>query len=97
MGYPGGKRGEWEWCRDKAQHPLMTTYQDFDWADEVNHVGFGRKWLVQHYFKGNRKLAQALADETSRERAAFYAHYESAAGDAQSTPSAPHEPGKSGY
>ena len=97
MGYPGGKRGEWEWCRDKARHPLMTTYQDFDWADEVNHVGFGRKWLVQHYFNGNRSLAQAVADETTRERMDFYAHYESAADDAQLTPSAPHKPGESGY
>ena len=96
MGYPGGKRGEWEWCRDKAQHPLMTTYQDFDWADEVNHVGFGREWLVQYYLKGNRNLAQALADETSRERSAFYAEYENNKGNgaAQSTP---HQPGKDGY
>ena len=96
MGYPGGKRGEWEWCHDKAQHALMTTYQDFDWADEVNHVGFGRKWLVQYYLKGNRNLAQALADETSRERSAFYAQYETASGAAPSAPN-PNEPGKSGY
>jgi hypothetical protein len=92
MGYPGGKRGEWEWCRDKAQHPLMTTYQDFDWADEVNHVGFGREWLVQHHFNGDRNKAHAMADETTRERAAFYAQHE-----AQTVTSAIHEPGKDGY
>lgn len=89
MGYPGGKRGEWEWCRDKAQHPLMTTYQDFDWADEVNHVGYGREWLGQYFLKGNRNAAQVMADETSRERAAFYAQYEQA--------NTSHEPGKDGY
>ena len=31
-----GKRGEFEFCRDEANHPLMTQFQDFDWADEVN-------------------------------------------------------------
>lgn len=78
MAYPGGKRGEWEWCREKAQHPLMTTFQDFDWADEVNHVGFGRKWLIQHYFHGDRLKAQAMADETTRERARYYAQQDAA-------------------
>ncbi|HEX6970638.1 MAG TPA: hypothetical protein VF234_00250 [Limnochordia bacterium] len=76
MRYPGGKRGEWEWCRDKAQHPLMTTYQDFDWADEVNHVQFGREWLVQYHCRGDRAKAQAMADETVRRRKEFYARYE---------------------
>lgn len=94
MGYPGGKRGEWEWCRDKAQHPLMTTFQDFDWADEVNHVGFGREWLVYHHLKGDRNKAQALADETMRERLAFYAQYESQANAANPDL---HEPDKGGY
>ena len=90
MGYPGGKRGEWEWCRDKTQHALMTTFQDFDWADEVNHVGFGRKWLLQYYFKGDRQKAQAVADETSREREQFYKQQRTAASPGR-------EPGKDGY
>jgi hypothetical protein len=75
MKYPGGKRGEWEWCRDSARHPLMTLFQDFDWADEVNHVHYGRKWLVQFFFHGNRAQAQAVADETRAERAAYYEQY----------------------
>jgi hypothetical protein len=94
MGYPGGKRGEWEWCRDKAQHPLMTTYQDFDWADEVNHVGFGRKWLINYYLQGDRNKAQALADETARERQAYYAQHE---GQAQPAYPPAHAPGQDGY
>ena len=72
MRHPGGKRGEWEWCRDAAHHSLMTTYQDFDWADEVNHVKFGREWLVNYYFGGDRAKAKAVADETVTERLAYY-------------------------
>lgn len=72
MRHPGGKRTEWEWARDMAQHPLMTTFQDFDWADEVNHVNYGREWIVRFHFKGNRVEAQALADQTVAERVAYY-------------------------
>jgi len=72
MAYPGGKRGEWEWCKDLAHHPLMTTYQDFDWADEVTHVRYGREWLIRYFFKGDRARAQAMADETVAERKAYY-------------------------
>ncbi len=72
MAYPGGKRGEWEWCKDLAQHPLMTTYQDFDWADEVTHVRYGREWLIRYFCKGDRQRANALADETVAERKAYY-------------------------
>ena len=52
MRHPGGKRTEWEWCRDMAKHPLMTTFQDFDWADEVNHVNYGREWIIRLHFQG---------------------------------------------
>ena len=75
MRHPGGKRGQWEFCRDVAQHELATTLQDFDWADEVNHVHFGRRWLVRHHFQGDNQKAWALADETMRDREVFYAGY----------------------
>jgi hypothetical protein len=75
MRHPGGKRGEWEWCKEQAQHPLMTTYQDFDWADEVNHVAYGRNWLIRHFCKGDRAKAQAMADETVAERLAYYGQF----------------------
>src|SRR5437667_9006013 len=45
MRYPVGKRGEWEVCRDAVKSPLMTTFQDFDWADEVLHVNLARRRL----------------------------------------------------
>lgn len=75
MRHPGGKRGEWEWCKEEAQHPLMTTYQDFDWADEVNHVAYGREWLIRFFCKGDRARAQAMADETVAERQAYYQQF----------------------
>ncbi len=75
MSHPGGKRGEWEWCKDHAHHALMTTYQDFDWADEVNHVAYGRQWLVRHYCGGDRKRAQTMADETVVERREYYEQF----------------------
>lgn len=40
-----GKRHEWE-VSQKAKNPLATTFQDFDWADEVLHARIGRDWYV---------------------------------------------------
>ena len=71
--------------------PLMTLYQDFDWADEVNHVHFGRKWLIQFHFAGNRSKAQAVADETKAERVAYYEQY------ARENNQAPDDQSHSGY
>jgi len=44
-----GKVAEYELCKDKAKHPLMTQFQDYDWADEVNHAAFGRKWTPEMF------------------------------------------------
>lgn len=54
MRYPPGKRQEWEFARDMAGHPLMTTLQDFDWADEVLHVNIARRQLDE-WFEGGLK------------------------------------------
>lgn len=54
MKYPPGKRQEWEFARDSAQHSLMTTFQDFDWADEVLHVNIARRQL-DTWFDGGLK------------------------------------------
>jgi len=40
-----GKRHEWE-VSQEAHAPLATTFQDFDWADEVLHARIGRDWYV---------------------------------------------------
>jgi hypothetical protein len=40
-----GKRHEWEVSKESGS-PLATTFQDFDWADEVLHARIGRDWYV---------------------------------------------------
>ncbi|MBM7565292.1 hypothetical protein [Paenibacillus sacheonensis] len=80
MKYPPGKREEWEFCRDIVQDPLMTTFQDFDWADEVTHAGFGQRWIVDSVFGGDPRQAQAAADATVAKRAAFMARSQDGGG-----------------
>jgi hypothetical protein len=62
MKYPVGKRGEWEFCRDAVESPLMTTFQDFDWADEVLHVNLSRKQLTD-WFSGGPPELSAFAQQ----------------------------------
>ncbi len=40
-----GKRFEWE-VSIMGKNPLATTFQDYDWADEVLHARVGRDWYV---------------------------------------------------
>lgn len=58
MKYPPGKRAEYEFCRDQARHPLMTTLQDFDWADEVEHVQIARRQLKDWFPGSSEELAE---------------------------------------
>jgi hypothetical protein len=67
MKYPIGKRGEWEFCRDAAKHSLMTTFQDFDWADEVLHVSIAKRQLTEWFHDGARELG-VLAQEGKQNR-----------------------------
>jgi hypothetical protein len=71
MKYPPGKREEWEFCRDIAKDPLMTTFQDFDWADEVVHAGFGQRWMIEDVHGGNARAAQEEAERTVKKRAVY--------------------------
>ena len=68
MKYPPGKRAEYEFCRDLARHPLMTTLQDFDWADEVEHVNIARQQLKVWHSGDSEELA-ALAENGMEFRA----------------------------
>lgn len=61
MRYPPGKRQEWEFARDSAKHPLMTTFQDYDWADEVLHVNIARKQLDKWFEGGLKHIANFSA------------------------------------
>jgi hypothetical protein len=67
MKYPIGKRGEWQFCRDAVKHPLMTTFQDFDWADEILHVTLAKRQLSQWPQSGASGLS-ALAAEGKNKR-----------------------------
>ncbi len=58
MRYPPGKRQEWEFARDMAHHPLMTTFQDYDWADEVLHVNIARRQLDGWFEGGLRAISE---------------------------------------
>jgi hypothetical protein len=62
MRYPVGKRGEWEFCRDAVKSSLMTTFQDYDWADEVLHVNLARRQLAG-WFPGDVKELSLFAQE----------------------------------
>lgn len=57
-----GKRAEYEFCRDEAKHPLMTQFQDFDWADEIKHVHIGREWAPEMY-DGDARKAKAAGEQ----------------------------------
>jgi hypothetical protein len=61
MKYPVGKRGEWEFCRDAARHALMTTFQDYDWADEVLHVNLAKRQLSNWFPNGAERLSEFAA------------------------------------
>jgi len=61
-----GKRAEYEYCRDVIKHPLMTQFQDYDWADEVKHAHIGQEWGPDLY-DGDQAAAQAAADRALTE------------------------------
>jgi len=50
-----GKRYEWE-VGVRSGLPLIATFQDFDWADEVLHAQIGRRWYVPQVGTGKDAL-----------------------------------------
>lgn len=62
-----GKIAEYEFCRDEAKHPLMERFQDYDWADEVTHAAFGRKWTPE-LFGEDLDYVRQVADFDMEER-----------------------------
>jgi hypothetical protein len=55
-----GKRYEWE-VGGASGLPLIKTFQDFDWADEVLHAQLGREWYVKQM--GDLKTALEYGDQ----------------------------------
>ena len=68
MKYPPGKREEFEFCRDTACYPLMRTFQDFDWADELFHCQIAHRRLKQ-WFQGSQQELIALGEQGLKRRA----------------------------
>jgi hypothetical protein len=54
-----GKRHEWE-LGVQSGEPLMSTIQDYDWADEVLHAALGREWYIPQV--GERQQALEYGD-----------------------------------
>lgn len=79
MKYPPGKREEWEFCRDTVSDPLMTTFQDFDWADEVVHASFGQRWIVEQLHGGDAVKAKEAGERTVEKRTKFMSSIEAGA------------------
>jgi hypothetical protein len=68
-----GKRFEWEVSKE-ADDPLATVFQDYDWADEVLHTQFGRRWLIPK-LGGSREDVVALAQSKSSSYASDLAEF----------------------
>jgi hypothetical protein len=51
-----GKQYEWQVAVDSA-NPLTAMIQDYDWADEILHARFGRKWLVSEFDSQTEAIA----------------------------------------
>ena len=56
-----------EFCRDAAAHALMTTFQDYDWADEVLHVNIAKRQLNE-WVRGGGSTLSAIAEEGKANR-----------------------------
>jgi hypothetical protein len=64
-----GKRAEWELSL-AGEDALITTFQDYDWADEVLHAQIGRRWLVPQL--GDRdRVTQVMEGVDRKEREAY--------------------------
>jgi hypothetical protein len=59
-----GKRFEFEVVRGYGDS-LISTFQDFDWADEVVHVKIGRRWVASEY-ESTAEARQAAEDVWAR-------------------------------
>jgi hypothetical protein len=75
--YPPGARWDFEWMRDVAQHALFARYLDFDWADEVLHSQFGRRWVVRHGCDDDVRKAELIKEMTDQRRREFYERWAS--------------------
>jgi len=67
-----GKQHELQLCKDVFKDPLLTLFQDYDWADEVQHARFGRTWGTAFFgedYEQGRKIGEEAWMELLRYRA----------------------------
>jgi hypothetical protein len=67
-----GKQHELHLVRDVFKDPLMAVFQDYDWADELQHAGFGRTWGAAFFdqdFEQSRLFGEEAWMELLRYRA----------------------------
>jgi hypothetical protein len=70
-----GKQHEWQLCRDTFKDRLMTLFQDYDWADEVQHARFGKEWGTA-FFDDDFEIARAYGEEAWKELLRYRASQE---------------------
>jgi hypothetical protein len=74
----GAKRREVELTR-KHGLALAETFQDYDWADEVNHVEYARR-NIETLLKGDTSGLEAIIAEVNQRYAEFRAPWEAQGG-----------------
>ncbi|MGH7976688.1 MAG: hypothetical protein ACREC8_08495, partial [Limisphaerales bacterium] len=70
-----GKQHEWQLCRDVFKDRLMTLFQDYDWADEIQHARFGKEWGTA-FFDDDFENARAYGEEAWKELLRYRASQE---------------------
>jgi hypothetical protein len=70
-----GKQHEWNLCRDVFKDRLMTLFQDYDWADEVQHARFGKEWGTA-FFDDDFERTRAYGEEAWKELLRYRASQE---------------------
>jgi hypothetical protein len=65
-----GKQREVKMCAEIFKDPQMTLFQDYDWADEVTHAGFGKKW-ASAFFDDNFEMAKIYGDQFASDLVQF--------------------------
>lgn len=74
----GAKRREFELAR-KHGLALAETFQDYDWADEVNHVDYARR-NIETMMRGDTSALEGLVADINRRYAEFRAPWEAQGG-----------------
>ncbi len=69
-----GKQHELHLAKDVFKDPLMALFQDYDWADEIQHARFGRNWGTAFFdqdFEKSRIFGEEAWMELLRYRASL--------------------------